>query len=303
MNAPLHSKVTVVILNTNRREDTLECLASVTASDYPALSVLVLDNASTDGSVEAIRSRFPAVRIEPITDNRGYAGNNNVGIDLALQAGADWVLVLNEDTTLSADCITHMVEAGESDPSIGATGPKVYHYSEPRVIQSAGARADARWRSRHIGENELDEGQYDRRCDVDWISGCAILLRRAALEQVGGFDASFFYYNEETELCYRLRKAGWRVVYEPQAQLWHKGVKRDYEPSPSVAYYAVRNQLMFLRKHHAPLPVKLANWLDFSRTIMSWTIKRKWAGRRQHRDAALQAIGDYFRGRSGKRPG
>ena len=132
--------VTAVILNTNRREDTLACLTSLGRSAYPNLSVIVLDNASNDGSVEAIHTHFPTVQVVPLTTNTGYAGNNNVGIEIALKQQVAWVLVLNEDTILDPACIATLVAAGESDPRIGMVGPTVYHHDEPNIIQSAGGR-------------------------------------------------------------------------------------------------------------------------------------------------------------------
>ena len=116
--------VFTVILNTNRRDDTLECLASLQESTYQNQTIIVLDNSSSDGSVAAIRSRVPSrCRSSSWRENRGYAGNNNVGIAAALAQGADWVFVLNEDTILAPDCLAHMVAAGESDPQIGIVGP------------------------------------------------------------------------------------------------------------------------------------------------------------------------------------
>src|SRR5262249_29207310 len=155
------------VLNTNHREDTLQCLASLSQSTYRNHKILVLDNASKDGSVEAVRTLFPAVEIIQLPENHGYAGNNNVGIQAALAQSADWILVLNEDTTLAPDCLAQLVEAGESSPQIGIVGPLVYHYDEPDVIQSAGGRLGRGWESQHIGKNEADCGQFAEPHPVD----------------------------------------------------------------------------------------------------------------------------------------
>jgi GT2 family glycosyltransferase len=242
---------------------------------YPCLSILVLDNASTDGSVEAIRQEYPDVEVCSLQENKGYNGNNNVGIQKALDDGADWVFILNEDTTLSEECISHLVQAGESDPKIGIVGPLVYHYYEPGIIQSAGVVTNRWWRSTHIGSNEEDNHQYDLPRTVDWLTGCSILVRRQVFEQIGGFDETFFYYNEETDLCYRARQAGWKVLYVPQGKVWHKGVQREYHPSSTVTYYSIRNHLMFLAKHNAPWYVSIVNWLMIARTLTSWTVRPK----------------------------
>lgn len=294
--------IITIILNTNRRDDTLACLDSLTQSTYQNHKVIVLDNASTDGSVEAIRDKFPAVEIIALKDNKGYAGNNNVGIAAALEQQADWVFVLNEDTILDPACLSHLIEVGESDPKIGIVGPLVYHHNEPNVLQSAGGRLSRYWEGSHIGQNEVDSGQFPLPRKVDWISGCAILLRRQVIEQVGMLDERFFYYWEETEWCLRSSKAGWHIVHVPQAKLWHKGVQRDYSPKPSVTYYSTRNRLLMLAKHHASLITWLVVWGQTLRTLLSWTIKPQWRPMRPHRDAMWRGVMDFLRQRWGPMP-
>lgn len=294
--------VAVVILNTNRREDSLECLASLRNSSYSNWKAIVLDNASTDGSVEAFRQEFPEAEILQLGQNFGYAGNNNVGIRAAMFTGACWVLLLNEDTVVAPDFLSRLVDAGEADSRIGVVGPMVYHYNEPAVIQSAGGKLDRFWRSIHIGQNEEDRGQFREPRPVDWVSGCAIMVRTALLEEIGGLDERYFYYWEETEWCIRARGKGWRVVHVPQARLWHKGVQRDYRPGPSVTYYNTRNRLLTLAKHRAPLLAWAGACMQMARTLISWTARPMWRDKRQHRVAMWQGIADFLRGRWGQRP-
>ena len=299
MNHPL---IITIILNTNRRDDTLACLASLARSNYPNLKNLVLDNASTDGSAEAIRQQFPATQIIGLDQNLGYAGNNNVGIQAALELSADWVFVLNEDTVLDAECISKLVEIGERDSKIGVLGPLVYHADEPTVIQSAGGTVTSQWDAVQIGINETDRGQFSQPLDVDYISGCGILVRRSAIEQCGMIDARYFYYWEETEWCIRLHRAGWRVVNVPAAKLWHKGVQRDYRPKPSVAYYAVRNRLATMRKHHASVLEWGGALSQTLRTVISYSVQPKWRAKREFRDAMWRGLVDFATGRWGKMP-
>jgi GT2 family glycosyltransferase len=294
--------VITVILNTNRRADTLDCLRSLAQSSYTNSRVIVLDNASSDGSVDAIRSAFPAVQMLELTENLGYAGNNNVGIQAALEQGADWVLVLNEDTIVAPACLAELVRVGESDPRVGIVGPMVYHHGEPTIIQSAGGRLGRYWESQHIAQNEADTQQFSAPHAVDWISGCAILVRRAVIEQVGMLDERFFYYWEETEWCLRARRGGWQILHVPQAKLWHKGVQRNYRPKPAVAYYNTRNRLFMLHKHGAPLGVRVIAWAQIGRTLTSMTIRPKWRASRAHRDAMVRGTIDFLRQRWGQGP-
>lgn len=296
------SLVISVILNTNRREDTLECLDSLAQSTYPNHQVIVLDNASSDGSVEAIREAFPNVQIIELKQNLGYAGNNNVGIEAAINQGADWVFVLNEDTILAPDCLTSLVAIGESDEQIGIVGPMVYHHDEPGVIQSAGGLLGPYWQSIHIAKNEPDQGQFAAPHSVEWISGCGIMVKRAVIEQVGMIDARYFYYWEETEWCLRAARSGWRIMHVPQAKLWHKGVQRDYRPQPSVTYYATRNRLLTLTKHNAPFKVWVSTWGQILRTLASWTIRPKWRSLHEHRNAMWRGAMDFLHQRWGQMP-
>ncbi len=293
--------IITIILNTNRRDDTLACLDSLLKSTYRHHKAIVLDNASTDGSVEAIRAAFPTAEILELTDNLGYAGNNNVGIQAALDQDADWIFVLNEDTILDSGCLACLVEATASDSQIGIVGPMVYHHDEPDIIQSAGGHLNRYWEDSHIAANEPDHNQFSRPHPVDWISGCAILVKREVIEQVGMLDERFFYYWEETEWCIRANKQGWKIMHVPQAKLWHKGVQREYRPKPSVTYYKTRNRLMALAKHHAPLTTWFVAWSQILRTLTSWSIKPKWRNMREHRNAMWQGTIDFLRRRQGQR--
>jgi GT2 family glycosyltransferase len=288
-------RIVSVILNTNRRDDTLACLSSLHANSYTNHGAIVLDNASQDGSVEAIGAMYPDVRIVSLTENRGYAGNNNVGIQVALDSNPDWVLVLNEDTILASDCLTRLATVGDSDAKIGIVGPMVYHFDEPEIIQSAGGKLGRYWESRHLSENERERDQWKTPHDVDWISGCGIMIRRELIHKSGMIDERYFYYWEETEWCIRAAKDGWRIVHVPQAKLWHKGVQRNYRPSPQVTYYSTRNRLLTLSKHQAPIRIRMIVWTQFLRTIGSWTVRPKWRDKREHRNAMCKGLFDYMR--------
>ncbi len=296
-------KIFAVILNTNRREDTLACLESLYANHYPNLSVIVLDNASSDGSNQAISDQYPQTQLVPLTENLGYAGNNNIGIQHALDQQADWVFVMNEDILLAPTALVNLITAVQDQPETGIVGPLVYHADEPDVIQSAGGVfSEARWDAVHRGFNEKDEGQYNARKYVDWISGCAIMVRRDAILQAGLIDPRFFYYWEETEWCKRIARHGWRVLFAPEAKIWHKGVQREYNPSPNVTYYAVRNRLLLLRLHQAPWQVWVRTWIYYLRTLLAWSFKPKWAIKKDHRHALWQGMTDFLFRRWGKRP-
>ncbi|MFN3980427.1 MAG: glycosyltransferase family 2 protein [Caldilinea sp.] len=291
--------VVSVILNTNRRDDTLACLESLRQNTYPNHHVIVLDNHSTDGSVKAIQTDFPEVEIVELADNRGYAGNNNVGIAAATAMGADWIFVLNEDTILAPDCLERLIEVGVSDSTIGIVGPMVYHHAAPGVIQCAGGMLGPNWDSIMLGRDEPDCGQFPDVRPVEWIMGCGILVRREVIEQVGMIDERYFYFWEETEWCIRAGRAGWKVMHVPQARMWHKGITPNHTPKPSVTYYATRNRLLTLSKHHAPAAVKVRVWGQMVRILTSWSVRPRWRNMAEHRNAMLHGIVDFLRHRWG----
>ncbi len=292
-------RITTVVLNTNRRDDTLNCLASLAQSTYAPHHILVLDNSSTDGSVEAIQARYPQVQIERLRENLGYAGNNNVGIRLALQQGADWVFVLNEDTLVEPDCLDRLMEAAAADPAIGVVGPMVYTFDPGQVISSAGGRvlwpiADAV----NVGMGEVDQGQYPAR-PVDFINGCGLLISRAAIERAGVLDETFFIYFEETDWCARVRQAGFRVHFEPAARMRHKAPIHWSGFGPSTLYYVTRNRLRFFVRHTPVQHKPLAVWRAVSGAVRGIYGHRR-AGRPEHARATGYALLHAVQRRWGK---
>jgi GT2 family glycosyltransferase len=291
--------VAVIILNWRHAEDTLACLASLNDSTYPRLKILVVDNGSQDGSVERIRSVCPDISILALTENLGYAGGNNAGLALALQGEAEWFYLLNDDITLDADCISVLMEAVQAGERVGIAGPTVYHASEMNLIQSAGGGLDGRWRTHHLQQNQLDTGGETTPRPVEWINGCAILVSRQVIEQIGLLDERFFMYYEEADWCLRAGEAGWKIWHVPKARVWHKGVQPDYRPGPYITYYMARNRLKFLSKHSAPLSAWLAAWMDTARAVGGWTVHPDRDQAIEHRRAMIRGVVDYLRGRSG----
>jgi hypothetical protein len=269
-------KIITVVLNTNRRDDTLACLESLSASNYDNLQVMVLDNASSDGSVEAISARFPAVETVRLEHNLGYAGNNNVGIRRALAQGADWVFVLNEDTLVEPDCLSTLIAAALSGPRVGVVGPMVYTFDPGQIISSAGGAID--WHiadAPNIGMGQVDNGQFPAR-PVDYINGCGLLISRVAIEAAGLIDDTFFIYFEETDWCARVRKAGFEIHFVPTAHMRHKAPITASAFGPSTLYYMTRNRLRFFARH-TPWP----RW-PFT---LAHALNGAWRGYRQHRAA------------------
>jgi GT2 family glycosyltransferase len=292
-------RVCILILTYNQRELTAACLASLAASNYPNAEIVVLDNASSDGTAEMVRREYLRVHFIQNGANLGYAEGNNVGLRYAMQSNAAYALVLNNDTIAAPDLVAQLVRAAEANPNAAFVGPLVYHFDEPGVIQSAGGLRTADWRFYHRGQNQEDRGQFQHLERVVWVSGCAIMARCAALEKVGLIDPAFFVYNEEVDWCVRAGALGYEILFVPGAHVWHKGVQRRYQPSPYVTYFSARNELLLLKKHHAGWRAMTSTWLRHLRTLLSWSVRPRWRDKRAHRDALARGLRDFLRGNFG----
>lgn len=251
--------ISVVILNWNGRDDTLACLASVERISYPAMQVIVVDNGSSDDSAAAIRRAFPRVELIETQQNLGFAGGNNVGIRRALEAGADYVLLLNNDTEVDEELLNAFLEAAQRHPDAGAFSGKIYFHADPTRIWYAGARWNAEATCfDHVGEGMIDRGAvYSTGGETAYACGCALFVSAPRLREVGLLDEDFFLYFEETDWCYRAKARGYPSFFIPEAKLWHKvSVSFGGEGSPLALYFITRNRLLWASRH-APMRTRL----------------------------------------------
>jgi GT2 family glycosyltransferase len=242
--------LSIIVLTWNQQQLTLDCLESLEQLIRPAAEVIVVDNGSDDDTVAAVRAAYPDVVMIENGDNLGFVGGNNAGIEHALRGNAKYIMLLNNDTILDPALVDELLAVMEADSSIGISGPKMLYFDHPHVIWCAGNRID--WRtgdSLRLQCEEEDREIVEVPRDVDFITGCAICLRREVIESIGLLDTRFFIYYEETDWCVRARKAGWRTVYVPEARLWHKVSAAMGASSPATDYYMTRNVLLFLSKN------------------------------------------------------
>lgn len=216
-------KVFIIILNWNGKEDTIACLESLKTLTYGNAVQVMVDNASSDGTADAVRVQFSSVEVIANQANLRFAGGNNVGIEYALRNSADYILLLNNDTVVAPTFLSELVQAAEQDPRIGIAGPKIYYYGEPKRIWFAGGKVEY-WKGwvSHIGIRETDKGQYDTPRDVDYLTGCCMLVKREVIERIGKLDESFFIYGEDADWSLRAARAGYRLRYVPSSMIWHK---------------------------------------------------------------------------------
>lgn len=293
MNAP---RVLVIVVHWNGLEHTERCLTSLAALDYPSADLLVVDNGSTDGSGEALAERFPDVPLLRLPANQLYAGGANTGLRLALARGYDHAVILNNDTEAEPDLVTRLVEMAGSAAAIGLVGPKILYLEHPDLIWSAGGKIDY-WRGlfHHHGLRRPDGPPYDIERDVDYLTGCCILVTRQALIDVGYLDESYAMYSEDADWCVRARRQGYRVVFAPRARLKHRvSAASGGGLTPYKMYHRVHSNLIFFRRHARPW-----HWLTIPVLLplafLGFALKEIMAGHHDVVRAAFRALGEICR--------
>jgi len=324
-------KVAIIVLNWNGWRDTIECLESLQRLTYPNYQIIVVDNGSTDGSVEKIKAwakgenkvktkfsnhnprakpvywveynrevaeiggivekekklaEFPPSRrmvLIQTGENLGFAGGNNVGIKYALAQNSKYILLLNNDTVVNANFLSLMVEAAEADESVGIIGSKIYYYDHPQKIWFAGGSLCI-WRGSayHFGQNQLDTGKkFSGVANVDFVTGCVMLIKSRLLQDTGLLDEAFFLYVEDVDFCYRALEAGWKVSVCLDAQVWHK-VGTAAAQNTIAWYYYIRNRPYWVFrkvKGHAGSKAAFVVFYTFSRLwrLAMWMVKNQMA--------------------------
>jgi len=249
-----HPHVVVVVLNWNGRQDTLDCLASLRALEGPAPTILIVDNGSTDGSEAAIRAAHPDLPFLQTGSNLGFAGGNNAGIEWARAADADFVLLLNNDTVVEPDFLVRLLERAEEAPDLGILGCSIAHADRPqRLWAFGGGRFDVAtgW-VRHL-QRPVPASELETRGSVHfYVTGCAMLIRRAVVEAIGGLDLDYFHFCEDVDYCLRARREGFGVGVAPASRLVHRVSAATRVDSPLFLYYNMRSRMRLVQRHGPP---------------------------------------------------
>lgn len=242
-------KVSIIVLNWNGKDDTVECLESLKKITFPKYKIILVDNGSTDGSVEFFENFYPEIEIIKNEMNLGFAEGNNVALKWAVDNGTDYVLLLNNDVVVDPDFLSELIFVAENNQSVGVVGPTVYYYDNVDKIQSAGGKID--WNKGNapnfITMEHMSEISTIR--DVDYIMGCALLAKTELIEKIGYLNKHYFAYWEETDWCVRAQKAGYRIIHVPISKIWHKGGSTSQKKSGFYEYQMTRNMFWFMKRH------------------------------------------------------
>ncbi len=290
-------EVAIIVLNWNNAPETVACLRSLQRLQGPCPQVIVVDNGSGDGSVQAIRQTFPDVLLLETGENLGYAGGNNYGIRYALAQGAEYICILNNDVTVAPSFLRPMLAAFQSHETVGVATPLIAETAEPERTWELGTTLNRRTGivSRLHGGEPVSALQTLAPFAVDIASGAAMVVRREVFERVGLLDEGFFLYYEETDWCLAVRRAGYEILAVPSAVVWHKVSATVGQTSPLTDYYMLRNHLRLISRHWSgPARWRLlaSTTLRNLLTIAAYTAKPHGGRRLPHRNARLLALRD-----------
>jgi len=242
----------IVVLNWNGADDTLACLESLAGMMSASCRVLVVDNGSTDRSVERIREAFPDIELLLLPSNIGYAGGNNSGFRRVLELGAEFVIFLNNDTLVDAGFCAPLLETLQRNPTAGIAVPKIFYLDRPDTLWYAGGVVTlSTGLIRHVGLRKKDAPQFNRPAITGYATGCCFAMRCRDFEEAGGFDEGFRMYAEDVDLSLRIRSRGMTVNYVPSSRVWHK-VSASLTRSPLRKLLKKSAGALYLfRKHRA----------------------------------------------------
>jgi len=285
------NKITIVILHFQNQKLTTDCLESIKKLNLNDinLQVLVVNNNPEEDLVKLEKS-FTNFSFIKTKSNLGYAQGNNLGIKKALKQKPDFVFLLNNDTILDEDLLVELIAGFEEDKRIGIIGPKIYfakgyEFHKERyqtdelgeVIWYAGGLID--WQNvvaSHRGVDEVDKDQYDEFCQTDFVSGCAMMVKREVFEKIGFFNKNYFLYWEDVDFCQRAKKVGYLLFYDGKARVWHANAGSSAVGGPLHDYYMSRNRLLFGLKY-ASWRIKLALIKQSFKILLKGTFWQKKA--------------------------
>jgi len=262
-------RVSIIIINWNGYEYTKACLDSLIVCNYPNFRICLVDNASTDGSADLLATEYPVHYMIRLTENTGFTGGNNAGMKWALDQGFDYILLLNNDTTVEPDFLNYLIEALQANLSLAAVQPKMYFMHDKTKIWNAGGGFNQYMGiTRSIGSGHVDKGKFDHSEYTEWITGCCILVRAEVIRQVGMLDDRFFAYWEDVDWSFRMKAVGWELWYEPKAKIYHvagaasnsKQKGKEGFLSPMAIYLEVRNHMIIVKKY-GKMPWVVLWWL------------------------------------------
>nr|WP_299488093.1 glycosyltransferase family 2 protein [uncultured Allomuricauda sp.] len=243
--------VSIITINYNESAVTLEMLQSLKGLTYPNVEVIVVDNASPNDNPDIIKEQFPEVCLIKSKENLGFAGGNNLGVK---QSRGAYLLFINNDTIVPEGFIEPLVQTLQEDETIGMVSPKIKFHWNPELIQYAGYTPMNHWtiRNNSIGYHQKDDGRFDKEGETESIHGAAMMVPRKVVEKVGMMTEIYFLYYEEHDWAEMIKRAGYKIYYQPKSYILHKESISTGKFSPLKTYYISRNRILFARRNFKP---------------------------------------------------
>lgn len=286
-------RLSVITVNYNGLELTSALVHSLERDVHIPLEIVIVDNGSARDEAALLRERHPAAKVLRSARNLGFAGGNNLGI---AAAAGDYLLLLNNDTEVEDGALEQLCRVLDDDPSIGVVCPKIRFFAPPRHIQFAGYTPLSRITLRNalVGFGQPDDGRFDTPRDTPYAHGAAMMLRREVLATAGPMTEVYFLYYEELDWSERIRAAGWRIVYDPRATVFHKESATTGQQSPLRTYYLTRNRLLFARRNRRGAVRLLSVAYQLCVALPKSILASLLHGRGDLARAALRGAAGYF---------
>lgn len=295
----MKARISIISVNYNGFALTAAMIDSLRRHVTTPLEIVVVDNGSARDEAALLRERYPDIVVLRSDENLGFAGGNNLGIRAAT---GDCLLLLNNDTEVTDDTLHHLAETLDADPSIGAVCPKIRFWTPPQAIQFAGYTPLTRITLRNglIGFGQPDDGSYNSPHETPYAHGAAMMVRREAVGKAGPMPEEYFLYYEELDWSERIREAGYRIVYDPRATVFHKESATTGQQSPLRSYYLTRNRLLFARRNRRGAARRLSIIYQLGVALPKSVAAALLHGRRDLAAAALRGCRDFLRHKTGK---
>ncbi|MEM7129583.1 MAG: glycosyltransferase family 2 protein [Chloroflexota bacterium] len=242
--------VAIILLNWHSYIDTSECLNSLCKSTYQNRTIIVVDNGSRDDSADQLENEFSEISLLRTGENLGFAAGNNVGITHAIEQGADYFLLLNNDTLVSPGFLEPAIDYAENSPNVGLVGGKIYFAQPSTLIWDAGGRIDwLRGHGKREGTRLIDTGLYEDVRQTTFVTGCMMLIKRSVIDRVGLLPEEYFFGVEEWDYSVQVSRAGFKLAYIPEFKIWHKVGQAHNDLSPKYVYSYMRGRMLFMRRN------------------------------------------------------
>lgn len=261
----MNPKVIVLVLSYNGKYLLDDALNSYLKNNYDNYQIMVIDNGSSDGTEDYVKSLFEKVIVSRLEKNQGYSGGFNFGLNIAFnELNADYALITNNDVVADKDIIKELVKVAKTDEKIGFTTGKVYYYEKKDTLQTVGMSYDpVRLNGGHIGIKEVDKGQYEEVCERYFADDVFTMVSKKLYKEIGGYDNEFVLQAEQFDWQMRAKEKGYKIMYTPHAKLWHKESMTIGKHSTTKLYYDARNPMIVLMKYTEAKAFKKYFWLHF----------------------------------------